>query len=115
MKNKTKNKLIRHLAHEVQPTRLRMLHQEYCESVGAPEDMIHEMGDFEAFCAGTPTLGVIAKLGDFLTTHDYFAVDSYGYFNTFDYLGSVNSPLDFGELADFLIETDHEILEELDD
>lgn len=92
-----------------------------CEKNNDPDSMVNSMEDFEEFAEGVVSRNGIARLlnmvkfGNFDIDNEWWWLNGYGNLHsTDDILNCSRSPIDLGEIADFLIEEGDSRLPEVD-
>lgn len=77
----------------------------YCEDNRDPDSGVNDIEYIDDYlCGKTPIEILDSVASDFNTSDDYFSVDGYGYFYSFSSLESSKSPIDFEELAGWIID-----------
>ena len=99
------------------------VHNNYCEEVNYPDDIIYSMAEFDDLVTGTAS-EIINQISvsDFNLNDDYFVFDIYG-IKSFSWMGDGGCPVDADEIAQYAIDNEEdfgnneisEFLEELAD
>lgn len=93
---------------------LLSLHREFLEDMQYCDDEIYDMDEFDEIMGNETPWDIARKCfyGDFCPNHAYFKFNGYGNLISTDYL---TEWIDLDNLIEWLIDTDHEILEDIEE
>lgn len=82
------------------------IHNEYCEAVNDYDRRVEYMDCFDEIWGDSEPYWIACRVfyGDFNPNHEFYYLNGYGNFVSFDYADDKNSPINVDEIVDWMIE-----------